>query len=58
MQQRTQEMGIRLALGAHTARVRNMAAVALGLASAWSFGVWLPARRAARVDSLVAVGVE
>jgi predicted permease len=100
VQQRTQEMGIRLALGAETSRVRNMVVrqgmalvlvgVGLGLASAFALarvmtgflfgvtprdplvftaaplvlaaaawlGVWLPARRAARVDPLVALRVE
>lgn len=100
VQQRTQEMGIRLALGADTARVRNMVVqqgmalvvvgVVIGLVSAFAlarvmsgflfgvtprdplvfvvvplvlaaaawFGVWLPARRAARVDPLVALRVE
>ena len=97
VQQRTQEIGVRLALGADSHIVRNMiirqgmsfalAGVALGLASAFGltrvissslfgvtardplvfitvplllsavalFGVWLPARRAARVDPLVAL---
>jgi predicted permease len=97
VQQRTQEIGVRLALGADSQIVRNMiirqgmslalAGVALGMASAFGltrviagslfgvtardplvfisvpllltavalFGVWFPARRAARVDPLVAL---
>jgi ABC-type antimicrobial peptide transport system permease subunit len=100
VQQRTQEMGIRLALGADASRVRNMVVrqgmslvlvgVGIGLVSAFALarvmtgflfgvtsrdpvvfavvplvlaaaawlGVWLPARRAARVDPLVALRVE
>ena len=100
VQQRTQEIGVRLALGADSHTVRNMiirqgmgfalVGVALGLASALGltrviasslfgvtprdplvfvtvplllsavafFGVWLPARRAARVDPLVALRYE
>jgi predicted permease len=100
VQQRTQEIGIRLALGADGPRVRNMvigqgmrlalAGVAIGVASAFGltriltsflFGVtardpmvfisvplilsvialvavWLPARRAARVDPAVALRYE
>jgi predicted permease len=100
VQQRTQEMGVRLALGAETSDVRNMvvrqgmslvlvgvgiglaaafalarvmtgflfgvtsrdpmvfAAVPLVLAAAAWLGVWLPARRAARVDPLVALRAE
>jgi predicted lysophospholipase L1 biosynthesis ABC-type transport system permease subunit len=100
VQQRTQEMGVRLALGADQSRVRNMVirqgmtlvliGVIIGLASAFGlarvmatylFGVtprdpvvfvevplvlagvawlrvWLPARRAARVDPLLALRVE
>jgi putative ABC transport system permease protein len=100
VQQRTQEIGVRLALGADSHIVRNMiirqgmsfalAGVALGLASAFGLtrvissslfgvtardplvfitvplllsavalcGVWLPARRAARVDPLVALRYE
>jgi predicted permease len=100
VQQRTQEIGVRLALGADQSRVRNMVvrqgmtlvlvgvfiglASALGLARvmatflfgvtprdpvvfiavplvlaavAW-LGVWLPARRAARVDPVRALRVE
>jgi putative ABC transport system permease protein len=100
VQQRTQEIGIRLALGADAHRVRNMVlgqgmtvvlvGVAIGLASAFAvtrviatllfgvttrdpvvfsvvpivlagvalIGVWLPARRAARVDPVVALRTE
>jgi predicted permease len=100
VQQRTQEMGVRLALGADAARVRNMVigqgmtlvvvGVTIGLASAFGLaqlmatflfgvtprdpfvfvavplvlagvawlGVWLPARRAARIDPLLALRVE
>ncbi len=100
VQQRTQEMGIRLALGADGPSVRRLVVrqgmalvlvgIGLGLASAFAlarvmtgflfgvnardpwvfavvplvlaaaawFGVWLPARRAARVDPLVALRVE
>ena len=100
VQQRTQEIGIRLALGADTDRVRNMVlgqgmtvvlvGVAIGMASAFGLtrviatllfgvttrdplvfsvvpivlasvaliGVWLPARRAARVDPVVALRTE
>jgi predicted permease len=100
VQQRTQEMGVRLALGADQSRVRNMVirqgmvlvliGVGIGLASAFGlarvlstflfgvtprdplvfivvplvlatvawFGVWLPARRAARVDPVRALRVE
>jgi predicted permease len=100
VQQRTQEIGIRLALGADSPRVRNMVigqgmrlalvGVAIGVASAFGltrilasflFGVtardptvfvsvplilsvialvavWLPARRAARVDPAVALRYE
>jgi ABC-type antimicrobial peptide transport system permease subunit len=100
VQQRTQEMGVRLALGADQSRVRNMVirqgmtlvliGVIIGLASAFGLvrvmatflfgvtprdpvvfvvvplvlagvawlGVWLPARRAARVDPLLALRVE
>ena len=100
VQQRTQEIGIRLALGADSHRVRNMVigqgmrlalvGVAIGVASAFGltrilasflFGVtardpmvfisvplilsvialvavWLPARRAARVDPAVALRYE
>jgi predicted permease len=100
VQQRTQEVGIRLALGADATGVRNMVVkqgmalvlvgVGIGLASALALarvmtgflfgvtardplvfivvplvlaaaawvGVWLPARRAARVDPLVALRVE
>jgi predicted permease len=97
IQQRTQEIGIRMALGASAHAVRNMVirqgmsvvllGVAIGLASAYGLtrvvasflfgvtardpvvfvgvplllsgvallGVWLPARRAARVDPVVAL---
>lgn len=100
VQQRTQEMGIRLALGADGPAVRGLVVrqgmalvlvgVGIGLVSAFAlarvmtgflfgvtardpwvftvvplvlaaaawFGVWLPARRAARVDPLVALRVE
>jgi predicted permease len=100
VQQRTQEIGVRLALGADAQTVRNMivrqgmgfalAGVAIGMASAFGltrviasslfgvtardplvfvvvplllsavtlFGVWLPARRAARVEPLVALRYE
>ena len=100
IQQRTQEIGIRMALGAGAGAVRNMvvrqgmsvalAGVAIGLVSAYGLtrviasflfgvtardplvfvgvplllsgvalaGVWLPARRAARVDPVVALRVE
>jgi predicted permease len=100
VQQRTQEIGIRLALGADAHRVRNMVVVqgmsvalvgvAVGLASAFGLtriiagflfgvtardplvfvtvplvlsavalvGVWLPARRAGRVDPVVALRTE
>ena len=100
IQQRTQEIGIRMALGAGAGTVRNMvvrqgmsvalAGVAIGVASAYGLtrviasflfgvtardplvfvgvplllsgvalvGVWLPARRAAKVDPVVALRVE
>jgi putative ABC transport system permease protein len=100
VQQRTQEMGVRLALGADASRVRNMVirqgmtlvliGVIVGVASAFGLarvmttflfgvtprdplvfiavplvlagvawlGVWLPARRAARVDPVLALRVE
>jgi putative ABC transport system permease protein len=100
VQQRTQEMGIRLALGADGHRVRNMvirqgmrvvlAGVVIGIVTAFGLvrfitsflfgvtardplvfalvpvvlsvvalvGVWLPARRAARVDPIVALRSE
>jgi ABC-type antimicrobial peptide transport system permease subunit len=100
VQQRTQEIGVRLALGADTSRVRNMVirqgmtlvviGVTIGLASAFGLtrvmasflfgvtprdplvfilvpivlavvgwlGVWLPARRASRVDPVIALRVE
>jgi putative ABC transport system permease protein len=100
VQQRTQEMGVRLALGADAAQVRNMVirqgmtlvliGVIIGVASAFGLarvmttflfgvtprdplvfiavplvlagvawlGVWLPARRAARVDPVLALRVE
>jgi ABC-type antimicrobial peptide transport system permease subunit len=100
VQQRTQEIGIRLALGADAVRVRNMVVVqgmsvaligvVVGLASAFGLtriiagflfgvtardplvfitvplvlsavallGVWLPARRAGRVDPVVALRTE
>ena len=100
VQQRTQEIGIRLALGAEPQTVRNMVirqgmtvalvGVAIGIASAFGLtrliasflfgvaardpvvfgavplllsavalvGVWLPARRAARVDPVVALRTE
>jgi predicted permease len=100
VQQRTQEMGVRLALGADSTRVRNMVVrqgmtlvaigVAIGIASAFGLaqvmatflfgvtprdplvfvvvplvlatfawlGVWLPARRAGRVDPVVALRVD
>jgi predicted lysophospholipase L1 biosynthesis ABC-type transport system permease subunit len=100
VQQRTQEMGVRLALGADASRVRNMVVrqgmtlvaigVAIGIASAFGLaqvmatflfgvtprdplvfvvvplvlaafawlGVWLPARRAGRVDPMVALRVD
>ena len=100
VQQRTQEMGVRLALGADTWRVRNMViqqgmtlvliGVIIGVVSAFGLarvmatflfgvtprdplvfivvpfvlagaawlGVWLPARRAARVDPVLALRVE
>jgi predicted permease len=100
VEQRTQEIGIRLALGAHSSRVRNMVVkqgmilaivgVVIGLGSAFGlarliqtllFGVttrdpfvfagvpllltlvaflavWLPARRASKVDPMVALRYE
>jgi putative ABC transport system permease protein len=100
VQQRTQEIGIRLALGADSHRVRNMiiaqgmsvalAGVAIGVASAFGLsrivagflfgvtahdpvvfvtapmllsavaflGVWLPARRAGRVDPVIALRMD
>jgi len=100
VQQRTQEIGIRLALGAEPRNVRNMVirqgmsvalvGVAIGVASAFALarviatflfgvaardtlvfvavplllsavaliGVWLPARRAARVDPVIALRTE
>jgi predicted permease len=100
VQQRTQEIGIRLALGADSHRVRNMVVVQgmsvaligviIGLASAFGLtrviagflfgvtardplvfvsvplllsavaflGVWLPARRAGRVDPVIALRTE
>jgi putative ABC transport system permease protein len=100
VQQRTQEMGVRLALGADASQVRNMVirqgmtlvliGVIVGIASAFGLarvmttflfgvtprdplvfiavplvlagvawlGVWLPARRAARVDPVIALRVE
>jgi ABC-type antimicrobial peptide transport system permease subunit len=100
VEQRTQEIGIRLALGANTAQVKNMVVwqgmllaivgVVVGIASAFAlarfvqallFGVttkdplvfvgvplllalvafiavWLPARRASRVDPIVALRYE
>jgi putative ABC transport system permease protein len=100
IQQRTQEIGIRMALGAGAPAVRNMvvrqgmsvalAGVAIGVASAFGLtrvlasflfgvtardplvfvgvplllstvalaGVWLPARRAAKVDPVVALRTE
>jgi putative ABC transport system permease protein len=100
VQQRTQEIGIRLALGAEPQTVRNMVirqgmsvalvGVAIGVASAFGLtrliasflfgvaardpvvfvavpillsavalvGVWLPARRAARVDPVIALRTE
>jgi ABC-type antimicrobial peptide transport system permease subunit len=100
VQQRTQEIGIRIALGAGTHTVRNMiirqgmgvalVGVAIGVTSAYGMtrviasflfgvtprdpvvfvsvplvlsavallGVWLPARRAARVDPVVALRME
>jgi len=100
VEQRTQEIGIRLALGADSHRVRNMvilqgmtvvlAGVGIGLASAFGLtrviagflygvtsrdplvfltvpvlltavalvGVWLPARRAARVDPVITLRTE
>jgi putative ABC transport system permease protein len=100
VQQRTQEMGVRMALGAKSGDVRNMvvfqgmrltlAGVVIGLAAAWGltrlltsflFGVraldplvfiavpmllgsvaliavWLPARRASRVDPIHALRCE
>ena len=100
VQQRTQEIGIRLALGAEPHNVRNMVirqgmgvalvGVAIGLASAFGLtrfiasflfgvasrdpvvfvavplllslvalaGVWLPARRAAHVDPVIALRTE
>jgi predicted permease len=100
VQQRTQELGVRLALGADQSRVRNMVVrqgmslvligVCIGLASALGLaqvmatflfgvtprdpvvflgvplvlaavawlGVWLPARRAARVDPVRALRVD
>jgi len=100
VEQRTQEIGIRLALGAETARVRRMivfqgmrlaiVGVVVGLASAFGltrfiasflfgvqawdpvvftavpaalaavalFAVWVPARRASRVDPIQALRYE
>ena len=100
VQQRTQEIGIRLALGAETGQVRRMvigqgmrlavAGVVIGIGAAWGlsqviktflFGVkerdpmvfagvavlltvvsliavWLPARRATRIDPVVALRYE
>jgi predicted permease len=100
VEQRTQEIGIRLALGAHTAQVRNMVVkqgmvlavigVVIGLASAFGLArlmetllfsvttrdpltfvvvpvvlaavafiaAWVPARRASKVDPIVALRYE
>jgi ABC-type antimicrobial peptide transport system permease subunit len=100
VEQRTQEIGIRLALGAPAHQVKNMvvrqgmgltlAGVALGLGSAFLlsrfvasflfgvqardpmvfvavplvlsavafFAVWLPARRASRIDPIIALRAE
>jgi ABC-type antimicrobial peptide transport system permease subunit len=100
VQQRTHEMGIRLALGAESTQVRNMVVwqgmrvallgVVIGIAAAFGLtrllttflfgvtahdpiafvavsvvicavaliGVWLPARRAARVDPVIALRAE
>jgi predicted permease len=100
VQQRMQEMGIRLALGAPAARVKNMVVLhgmklaaiggAAGLAAAWGLGrylssflfgvtthdplvfigvpallmlvalaaVWIPARRASRIDPVIALRTE
>jgi putative ABC transport system permease protein len=100
VQQRTQEIGIRIALGAASTTVRNMvirqgmsvalAGVVIGVAAAYGLtsviatflfgvtardpivfvgvplvlsgvalvGIWLPARRAARVDPVVALRTE
>jgi ABC-type antimicrobial peptide transport system permease subunit len=100
VEQRTQEIGIRLALGAPTSQVRNMVVrqgmllavigLALGLGAALAlsrfvesflfrvqardpmvfvgvpillgavafFAVWLPARRASRIDPIIALRTE
>jgi ABC-type antimicrobial peptide transport system permease subunit len=100
VQQRMQEMGIRLALGAPAARVKNLVVLhgmklaaiggAAGLAAAWGLGrylssflfgvtthdplvfigvpallmlvalaaVWIPARRASRIDPVIALRTE
>jgi putative ABC transport system permease protein len=71
VQQRTQELGVRMALGAPASNIRNMVlrqgmawdstafvVTPLLLSSVALTAIWIPARRATRVDPMTALRFE